>query len=136
MFLTFYWISSPGYCSAFNGWLEPPILLVSTKKEYINDNDSFPSVFKQRIILQDGPYLAKKDITCISLLRYVATGLFLRNFNIKVLFELTHLTMKAMITVIVCTKHYINSFVHIFHTTKRNFVFGLLPQFLHCKWYS
>ena len=63
------------------------------------------------LICQDGACLARKDITCIPLLRNVATGLFLHNFNVKVFFELTHLTKKAMITAIVSTFY---QFIHLY----------------------
>ena len=39
----------------------------------------------------------------LCLLRNVAKGFYLSDFNIRVFFELTHLTMKAMITAIVST---------------------------------
>ena len=69
-----------------------------------------------KIILQDGACLfkPKKDFICVPLLQNVATGLYLSDFNVMVFFELTHLTMKAIIIVIVSIKHCINLFIHIF----------------------
>ena len=70
----------------------------------------------------------------LCLLRNVAKGMFMYNFNIKVFFELTYLTIKAIVTVIVSTFY---QFIHLyFQTKKQNFIRGVLPQFSHCQWYS
>ena len=70
----------------------------------------------------------------LCLLRNVAKGMFMYNFNIKVFFELTHLTIKAIVTVIVSTFY---QFIHLyFQTKKQKFIRGVLPQFSHCQWYS
>ena len=46
-----------------------------------------------------------------------------------VFFELTHLTMKVIIIVIVSIKHYINLFIDIFLTMKQSLVHGYYPSF-------
>ena len=60
------------------------------------------------------PFLPLKHITCVPHLRNVNTGLFLRDINIMIAFELIYFALQIIITVTLTTYHHTVKFLYTF----------------------